>query len=545
MPMATLANRFGIGLNKEAPKWLLLLLIAVITLAVYWPVLGNNFITYDDPDYVTGNLMVRRGLTGEGFAWAFSAFHAGNWHPITWLSHMLDVELFGINPEGHHAVGLLFHTANALLLCTLLSRLTGFRGRSAIVALLFALHPLHVESAAWIAERKDVLSTFFWLLTMMAYFRYTQKPSLLHYLPVLLFFAMGLMAKQMLVTLPVILLLMDWWPLDRFHNRHTGPEGSRLGSMLAEKVPLLLMAAGAAVITIRAQSSAGAIARSDHHSLLIASGNALLSYVNYIRKMFWPTDLALFYPFEPSAVTVLPVLASLLLLSLLSAFALMQAKKRPWLTFGWFWYLITLLPAIGFIRIGSQAMADRYTYIPLIGLFLAAVWEAAVAVSKLKSGKLVAAGLTAAVLGTLAWLTFIQVSLWQDSFTLYRHALDVVERNWLAHNNLGILLSQHHRNDEAVVHFRETVRLNPSGGAGFRNLGNSLQMAGKNNEAIHAFREAVRLDPDDADGHFRLGYAYLSTGNRELAMTEYHYLQRLDPLRAAALFDSLATGRPQ
>ncbi|HEX2769759.1 MAG TPA: hypothetical protein VHN12_10800, partial [Geobacteraceae bacterium] len=293
-------------------KWrlpLALVLIAAVTVAVYWPVLNNGFIDYDDTDYVTVNIMVRQGLTLKGFIWSFSAFHAGNWHPLTWLSHMLDIQLFDLNPMGHHADSLLLHVGNAVLLCFILQRLTGLLGRSMVVALLFALHPLHVESVAWIAERKDVLSTLFLLLTIAAYAWYALKPSLKRYLPVAVLFALGLMAKQMLVTLPLILLLLDYWPLNRLFPRKKEGEavGRAMKIILAEKITLLAMSATATLVTLRAQESAGALAHGNEQFTLLFAGNALISYVKYIWKMFWPTDLALFYPFEPSAVTILRV----------------------------------------------------------------------------------------------------------------------------------------------------------------------------------------------------------------------------------------------
>ncbi len=518
---------------------LALFLIAAVTVAVYWPVLSNDFISYDDTDYVTMNMAVRQGVTLKGFIWAFSSFHAGNWHPLTWLSHMLDVELFGLNPLGHHATNLLLHTLNAVLLCALLHRLTGFLGRSLVVALLFALHPLHVESVAWIAERKDVLSTLFGLLTMGAYGWYAARPSLQRYLAVAALFILGLMAKQMLVTLPILFLLMDYWPLNRLGRvtESKGEKGVKL--LLVEKVPFLLISALASVITLRAQESAGAVAHGNGQALLLSIGNALLSYVIYIRKMFWPAELAIFYPFDPEAVSPLKVAGALLLLATATGVTILLGKKRPYLIFGWCWYLVTLLPVIGFIRIGGQAMADRYTYVPLIGLFIILVWGVGETTGRWRRALPAAAGTTVITLAILSALTIVQIRYWQNSYDLYDHALAVVEGNWLAHNNLGILLSQKNRTDEALVHFRESVRLNPKGGEGLRNLGNVYQMLGKNSEAIQAFRQAIDINPKDLEGHLRLGYAYLFSGNKELAYEEYRHLQQLDESYARPLLDSI------
>jgi protein O-mannosyl-transferase len=525
-------------------KWrlpLALALIAIVTVAVYWPLLHNGFIDYDDTDYVTANMMVRQGLSLKGFLWSFSAFHAGNWHPLTWLSHMTDVELFGMNPMGHHAVSLLFHVANALLLCLLLRQLTGYIGRSLVVALLFALHPLHVESVAWVAERKDLLSTLFWLLTMTAYVWYARRPSLKRYIPVAALFALGLMAKQMLVTLPFILLLMDYWPLNRFFPRQGefSPEPVGTKRLLIEKIALLVLAAAAALVTIGAQSSGGALSHVDAGSTLMQIGNGIISYVKYIRNMFWPVDLAFFYPLDAAAVTPLKVAGAAVLLGAMSALAIMQRRKRPYLVFGWFWFLITLLPVIGFIRVGSQAMADRYTYIPLIGLFLAIVWGSGELAGRWRYGFPVSAGTVAVMLTILSAVTITQIRFWQSSYALYAHALTVVEHNWLAHNNMAILFAQSSRNNEAITHFRESLRINPNQPAGFLNLGKAYQATGNSGAAIDAFREAVKLGPNVAEGHISLGYAYLIAGNLDLAYQEYLQLMRLNDSYAQPLLDSI------
>ena len=552
--MSNLEKLFGGGPDGNAGKWrlpLALLLITAVTVAVYWPVLQNGFIDFDDDDYVTVNMAVRQGLTLKGFFWAFSTFHAGNWHPLTWLSHMLDVELFGLNPIGHHATNLLLHALNSLLLCALLYRLTGFIGRSMIVALLFAIHPLHVESVAWVAERKDVLSTLFWLWTMLAYLRYVRKPCLNRYLPVAVLFALGLLAKQMLVTLPLVLLLMDYWPLKRFSSRlrqntphlteeDNGGEGkSDIKCILAEKIPLIVMSALASFVILRAHASVKALFHVDGGSILLHSGNAFISSIKYIRNMFWPVDLALFYPFDPSAITGLKVAGAVALLVVITGFVLMQVRNRPYLVFGWFWYLITLLPVIGFVRVGGQALADRYTYIPLIGLFLIVVWGGAELAGKWRQG--LKAATVAAALGvvTLSVLTITQIRYWQNSYDLFSHALAVVEGNWLAHNNMGILLSQLNRNEEAIFHFQESVRLNPYGAVGFRNLGNAYQMSGKTPEAIAAYREAARINPNDVESHYKLGFAYLLSGNSDLAYQEYLQLRSLNESYARPLLDSI------
>ena len=539
--MANNANRFsGIGPGKWAFP-LALALIAMITAAVYWPVLQNGFIDFDDDLYVTANNVVQQGLTLKGAAWSFTTFHAANWHPLTWLSHMLDVQLFGLNPAGHHAVGMLLHIANALLVCAVLYRLTGFLGRSMLVALLFAVHPLHVESVAWIAERKDTLSTLCWLLALWSYLGYAKTPSLKRYLPVVAFFCLGLMAKQMLVTLPLTLLLIDFWPMQRLVPHAGGEDAGGIGvkRLLLEKVPLLAISAAASLVVIRAQESGGAVVHGDGQSVLLCAGNALISYVKYLLLMIWPKDLALFYPFEASAVTTLKVAGAVALLLAITALAAVQRRKRPYLLFGWLWYLITLLPVIGLVRIGSLALADRYTYVALLGPFVMIVWGGAELAGSWPKGKQLAAGVAAVIIAVFSVQTAGQIRYWQSSYTLFSRALAVVERNWLAHNNMGILLSQQNRNEEAIAHFEESVRLNPKGGAGYRNLGNCLQMVGRNAEAIGAFNQALWINQNDAESHFRLGYAQLMGGNIDLAYQQYRMLLPLDGANAQILLSSI------
>lgn len=516
-----------------------LALIALITIAVYWPVLQNGFVDYDDPDYVLTNMMVRQGLSLKSFLWSLSAFHAGNWHPLTWLSHMLDIQLFGVNPAGHHAMSLLFHVVNALLLCLLLYRATGFLGRSAVVALLFAIHPLHVESVAWIAERKDVLSTTFWLATMLAYLRYSRKPALESYLAVTALLALGLMAKQMLVTLPIVLLLLDYWLLNRFSLGENGPDRAATKKLVLEKLPLLGISVAAALATILAQDAGGALHHGEAGALPLNVGNGMIAYAKYLGKMFWPVDLALFYPFTPGSVTAVKVAGAVAVLAAITGGVATQWRKRRYLVVGWSWYLITLLPVIGFIRVGSQSMADRYTYVPLIGIFVMLVWGVTELAGRWRNGIAFAGAATVPMLALLSVLTCKQIGYWQNSYTLYSHALTAVDENWLAHNNMGILQAQQYRFDEAIHDFSESLRINPDQAEGYRNLATAYQSVGNQIKAVEAFREAVRLRPDDVENHFRLGYAYLVAGNADLAYQEYLQLQRLDASRARPLLDSI------
>ena len=536
------------SLNNFIPivpgKWRLpaaLIFVAILTFAVYAPVLHNEFINYDDIEYVTANPVVQQGLTGQGFIWAFTTNHTGNWHPLTWLSHMLDVQLFGLNPMGHHFTNLLFHIANSLLLLVVLHRMTGAVGRSLVVSLLFALHPLHVESVAWVAERKDVLSSFFWFLTMWAYLKYAERPCLNMYIPVAGFFVMGLMAKQMLVTLPVILLLLDYWPLNRLGS---GPDKSAaIGAAklpLLEKLPLFVLSAAASIVVVYAQSSAGTINDLGLRALADNAGNACISYVKYIWMMLWPAKLAVFYPFDPAAITPLKVAGAVCLLALITGLAVMRRRERPYLAFGWMWYLVTLLPVIGFLGFGAQALADRYTYIPLTGLFVMIVWGCAELCGKWRDGALTAAVGGVAVVSLFSILTREQTGYWRSNIELFSHTLAVTEKNWVAHNNVGTDLLRAGKVHEAIHHYQESVRLNPTETDGFTNLGNACLRAGEPFRAIAALREAIRLEPNNVEARYYLGIAYLRSGNRGLAHGEYLQLKRLNEELAASLYSAVA-----
>lgn len=498
------------------PPVLLCLALAAAVLAVFWQVQGHEFIRYDDYEYVVENPHVRNGLTLQNVVWAFSTPYASNWHPLTFLSHMLDCELYGLNPAGHHLNSLLIHLLNTLLLFLILARATGALWRSAFVAALFGLHPLHVESVAWVAERKDVLSTFFWILTVHFYIRYTEGPGAVPYMISLLFFSLGLMSKPMLVTLPFVLLLMDYWPLERFRFKEPGEErGLSNGSeekdakihvgpirLLLEKTPFLMLAASSSVVTFLVQEKWGAV-----HSLIPLKtriANALFSYVHYLIKALWPGDLAFFYPHPGNTLPMIQVLGAGILLAGLTLLALCNFRRIPYLIVGWFWYLGTLFPVIGLIQAGPQAMADRYTYMPLIGVFLIVTWGAygiAERHIRLRPILLLSAAVCLSALSVSSWF---QVRHWKDSRSLFEHALAVTASNFLAHNNLGNVLAREGRTEEAVRHFSEAIRIQPGNAAAHNNFGNALLDMGKHREALFHYREALRLRPDFREARLNL-----------------------------------------
>lgn len=511
----------------------LVLLISVsliaITLVAFEQVRNNEFINFDDDVYVTGNPHVKKGLTPEGVIWAFVATHASNWHPLTWLSHMLDYSLYGMNPRGHHLTNLIFHIANTLLLFLILNQMTRAIWRSSFVAALFALHPLHVESVAWIAERKDVLSTFFGMLTMWAYFRYTKRPKLGRYFSVLLIFALGLLSKPMLVTIPFVLLLLDYWPLGRF-KKPTDPNGQSPFHLhlILEKVPFFILSAISSLMTLLAQQGGGTVGSLRIYPLDNRIANALVSYVKYIGKMIWPSPLAIFYPY-PAILPSWQVVGAGLLLMVVSVLIIRGVKKSPYLLVGWFWYLGTLVPVIGLVQVGMQATANRYMYVPLIGLFIMITWGMSDVFEKWRSRKIVFAIFAGALLLVYMNLSRIQVSFWQNSITLFEHTLRVTSNNSLIHNNMGVSLVQRGRVQEAIIHYNEALRIDPHFAKAFYNLGIALGRQGKTQEAIAAYTEALRIDPNYPEAHFKVGMTLAQLGDTQEAMAYYKEALKIKP----------------
>lgn len=515
----------------RATLWISLALIA-INVVVYAPVRGYDFVTFDDPQYITGNPYIAGGLTWQGVWWALTTGYTSYWHPLTWLSHMLDIQLFGLNAGGHHVVSVLIHIATTLVLFGVLHRMTGARGRSAFVAALFAVHPLHVESVAWVAERKDVLSGLFWMLTLWAYVSYVHQPAplptshsplpaprLSRYLITLLLFALGLMAKPMLVTLPFVLLLLDFWPLRRTPL-----------PLLREKLPFFALAAASSIVTFLVQRNVGAVAELQTLPLQSRVANALVSYVAYIGDMLWPTRLAALYPYLP--LPVWKVAGASVALIAISILVFRAARRYPYLPVGWLWYLGTLVPVIGLIQVGGQSRADRFTYIPLIGLFIIVAWGIPELFARWQYRNIALPAAAGLVLLACAITARNQAAYWGNSVTLWEHTLEIAPLNYLAHNNLGVMLRDQGRPAEAIAHFTESLRIRPNSAEAHNNLGAALAEGARVDEAIPQYIEALRLRPEFADAHNNLGVALAEQGKTGEAIREFQESLRINPDQA-------------
>jgi thioredoxin-like negative regulator of GroEL len=494
--------------------------LVLLTVVAYSRVAGNSFIGLDDDDYVTENLRVQAGLGWNGLAWAFTTTHAANWHPLTWLSHMLDVELFGLRAWGHHLSSLAIHVASTLLLFHLLRRMTSALWPSAFVAAVFALHPLHVESVAWVAERKDVLSAFLWLLTTLAYVRWVESPSARRYAAVLLLYALGLLTKPMLVTLPFTLLLLDFWPL-----RRTDPPAR----LLREKSPLFALAAVSCAVTFLVQRSGGAMQLTDSIPFGLRVQNALLACFAYLEKSIAPFRLSVFYPHPGGTLSIGVVLLAALGLAGATGLALRRARTSPWLAVGWLWFLGTLVPVIGLVQVGSQAMADRYTYVPMIGLSIAVAFAGAEIVPRFPSTLApIAAAAGVLVLGWTA-LTWRQVGFWRDDTALFGHALELAPENYLARGVLGVDHLRAGRLPEAERELRESLRLRPGFALGHANLGAALERQGRAEEAEREYAIALQLSPNLAEAHQNLGRLLGVQGRTDLAIEHLEAALRSSP----------------
>ena len=546
--------------------WLVVVLV-VVTIGLYWPATRHDFVSYDDGVYVTENSQVQGGLTWTGLKWAFLNPVIGNWHPLTVLSHMLDCQLFGLNPWGHHLTSVLLHAVNTALVFLLFQRLTGAFWRSAMVAGLFGWHPVHVESVAWVAERRDVLSACFGLLALIYYVRYAQNKTFLNttssvalakedqrlgaatclgeamrrrkrsgdgstfnYVLALVFFAFGLMSKAMVVTWPFVMLLLDWWPLERFKVRGSG---FKVRSLVWEKVPFFGLAVVISIVTFVVQNQAGTVTSIATLSLSERAENALISYCRYLGKMFWPVDLAVFYPYSRHWPMEEVLLGSGLLLGI-TVLCIMVRRRYPFMLTGWLWYGGTLVPVIQLVQTGSHAMADRYTYVPSIGVLVMVVWGVYELTRWWRHQVMILSVAGGAAIILCLGITRQQLGYWQDSETLFRHALEVTDNNYLAHNNFGFMLAQRGQLDEAISHFQEAIWLKPDYSEAYNNLGFVFDKRGQLDEAITQYQEAIRLKPDDAEVHCNLGIVLGQKGQIAEAVGEFQEAIRLRPEYAEA-----------
>ena len=530
---AALQSKGGPAGRKD--RWLVFgicVFLGAITWLVFGQTLRHDFVNVDDTDYVIKNVEVARGLTIEGAVWAFTHFHASNWHPLTWISHMLDCQIFGLSPGGHHLTNVLLHMATAICLFLVLRQMTAAFWRSAFVAAVFAIHPLRVESVAWVAERKDVLSGLFFVLTIGAYVRYARRPSRVGYAALTVLFALGLMCKPMLVTLPVVLLLLDYWPLNRL-----GQSGNRnfftvLRHLVLEKLPLVALAAASCVVTLFAQK--GVIQPFASISFPVRAANAFISYVAYLRQLFWPSNLAALYPF-PSGSIAVPGILSLILLAGISLGVFVLRRRYPYLVTGWLWYLIMLGPVIGILQVGIQARADRYTYLPQIGLYVLLTWAVADLCARWRYTRLVPGILALILLPALAFTARLQASYWQDSQSLWTHAIACTSDNAAAQTNLGQAYYEKGTMDKAIAHYERALQIDPNQVLAHSALGLALLDAGRPDESVTHLRKALEINPNFADAHYNLGNTFLQMGRANEAIAQYYQTLAINPHDIEAL----------
>lgn len=516
------------------------LLLAAIVLALYWPVTGYEFIAMDDSMYVVDNPDIQKGLSRQGISWAATTLYTANWHPLTWLSLMADYELYGFTAAGYHISNLLLHILNTLLLFLVLWRMTGETWKCLAVAALFGIHPLNIESVAWIAERKNLLSTLFWLLTLLAYIRYTESPGYWRYLQALFLFALGLMAKPMLVTLPLVLLLLDYWPLRRLSpvNRCYGEgfsesvnDAPTLRRLLKEKIPFFLLSLCSALITLYAAKIGGAVRTIAEFPLSGRIANALIACISYLEKMIWPVDLAIFYPYPANRPVWL--FAAVLLLSAITGYVALQRRKHPYLVAGWFWYLITLLPVIGIIQVGFQSMANRYAYVPLVGIFIIITWGVSDLLRTRISLRYQSVAAVALIL-IMSFSTWTQLPHWRNSEAVFKHAIMATEDNFFAHAGMGDVWQSRDDHQMARLHYMESLRIQPGYAEARNNLAVILMKEGRVAEAEIEFREALKYKPTLAEAHINLGAALICQEKFQEAATHFAKALELKPGYAVA-----------
>jgi protein O-mannosyl-transferase len=506
--------------------------LAVVTFIAFEGVRSNEFVHYDDDKYITGNEYVQKGLNLESIKWVFTTWYQGNWHPLTWVSHIIDVSVFGAKPAGYHLVNVGFHIANVILLFLILKKMTGAIWPSAFVAAVFGLHPLGVESVAWVAERKNVLSNFFAFLTIWTYLWYVQKPGLWRYAAVAVLFAAGLLSKSMLVTLPFVLILLDYWPMARFGNL----KGRQwFFKTISDKAPLIAISAVFCVVTYLAQAHGEAV--QDIVTLPFGSriSNALMSYVRYIGKVFYPTPLAVLYPLDMNGYSWAEIGGCLAILLVVTAVVILERHRHRFLLTGWLWYLGTLVPVIGLVQVGAQSMADRYMYLPGIGIYIIIVWLAGEVASKLHLPKVVPAAAGAVFLGVLLLMTRNQVGYWKDSESLFKHAIDVTKNNYVMYKNYGQLMKQQGHLDEAIKNIRQALAINPGWTDAREKLADTLQEKGFDTEAVSEFELILRAFPDKIRTRTAYGKSLLKLKQYDKAIEQFNTVLSADPCQVSAL----------
>jgi len=520
--------------EHKTPKRQIVLISAALVLlilAAFEPLRHNDFISYDDDFYVTRNRYIQSGITRESVAWAFTTGRQANWHPLTWLSHMLDIELFGLNPLGHHLHSLALHIAATVLLFIVLQSMTGAVWRSAFVAMAFGIHPLRVESVAWAAERKDVLCALFWMLTIAAYLYYVKRGGINRYLLVVLCFGLGLMVKPMIVTLPIVLLILDFWPLGR--TRKSADKKQKYGyrpvsiwGLAAEKIPLFILTFASCIVTYLVQQHERSV---DDNALLTHHiTNALASYVGYLGKIFWPVNLAVLYPYSDNGFAWWQSIGFFLVLAVWSGFVIYRFPKQPYLAAGWFWYMVTLVPVIGLVQVGVQAMADRYTYLPSIGIFIILAWSAVEFSAKWRYQKILMGTLSGLAAIAMVVGTRTQLAYWKDSITLFKHTLAVTHDNYMIHHNLGWALTRQNKFDEAADQFNKTLQIRPNFPEANTSLAAILIIRKQFDKAMAHLQTALKMEPDNAAAHYNMGLIFEAQQKFDKAIHAYEQAVRLD-----------------
>ncbi len=523
-----LTKKFPAGSNALPIS--ICLLIIIITLCIYAQVRHFDFVGFDDNEYVYENIHVKTGLSSKNIGWALTAFYSNNWHPLTWISHMLDCQLFGLHPGAHHLINLFFHIINSLLLFFIFSKMTGDLWKSGFIAMVFAVHPLHVESVVWIAERKDVLSAFFWLLTMGCYYHYAKRPGPLTYAMVLLFFILGLLSKPMIITLPFVLLLLDYWPLQRFQNHieTDGNIGKKWVYLVLEKIPFFLLVPVSGLLTFYAQHHGGVVKSLEAFPLNVRIANAIVSYAAYIGKMIYPVKMAFLYPHH-GMPSLWNILVALVLLAAMSIASMKYYKKYPYLIVGWLWYLGTLVPVIGIVQVGMQSMADRYTYIPSIGLTIMMAWGVPDIMTQWRHKKIWLGATTATAMAIFAVISWKQAGYWKNTRSMLEHTIQVTSNNYIALDNMAVEFLRKGQIDQAVDYHLRSQKIYPHNPYSHFSLGVAYFMQGKNQEAIQQYQEAIKLAPEYYQAYTNLGAAHFTIGNMQEAIANYLKAIKINP----------------